>query len=385
MALPKPELISRDPQTIIDEMIADYQNRTGKTLEPAQIETLLINAFAFRETLLRNQVQETALQCLVEYAYFPMIDHLGQLVGVTRLPAQSAKTTILLTLTEGHTDVVIPSGLRVQSTDGRATFELIESATVLTGTNTVSIIAIAQQSGVLFNDYAIDTITEILDPQPYLASASNTTVSEGGTDEETDDALRERIKLAPNSFSTAGPYKAYEFWTKSASPLIIDVAVDNRKYQSGDTIPSGYAIGDAIPGTVEIFPLMADLAETPTEILDAVETVLTAEKIRPLNDIIFVTSPNGVDTDIVVNLVIYEGVIQADIISAVTANLENFKNGRRKLLGQDIVIDQIKSVSMIEGVYKCNVATPATDLIINSTEFADIGTITVNVTGTNVG
>lgn len=368
MALPTPEFINRDPQTIIAEMKADYEARTGKTLEPAQVETLLINAFAYRESLLRNQIQDAALQNLVAFARYPMIDFLGELVGVTRLIPQSAKTTILLTLTAGHGDIVIPSGLRVQSVDGRATFELTQDYSVLTGVDTVSVVAIAQTSGVLFNDYAIGTITEILDPQPYLASASNTTVSSGGSDQETDDALRERIKLAPNSFSVAGPYKAYEFWAKSASPLIIDVAVTNPT-----------------PGTVEVFPLVEGLSTTPTEILDAVEVVLNDEKIRPLSDTVVVTSPTAVATNLVVNLVLYQGVVQADILPVVESNLQAFKDGRRKLLGQDIVIDQIKSLCMIEGVYKCNVTTPSTDLIIAETEFANIGTITVTVSGTNIG
>lgn len=74
MALPTPEFINRDPQTIIAEMKADYEARTGKTLEPAQVETLLINAFAYRESLLRNQIQDAALQNLVAFARYPMID-----------------------------------------------------------------------------------------------------------------------------------------------------------------------------------------------------------------------------------------------------------------------------------------------------------------------
>lgn len=368
MALPKPELINRDPEQILSEMIADYQTRTGRTLEPAQAEMLLINAFAYRESLIRNQIQDAGLQCLVEYARFPMLDFLGQLVGVTRLPSQSAQTTLTLTLVTGHGDVVIPTGLRVQSTDGRATFELIQDYTVLSAVDTVSVTAIAQQNGTSFNDYAIGTITEILDPQAYLATASNTTVSEGGTDEETDDQLRERIKLAPNSFSTAGPYKAYEFWAKSASPLIIDVEVTNPT-----------------PGTVEVFPLVEGLATTPSEILDAVEVILNDERIRPLSDTVVVTSPTAVDTDIVVNLVLYDGAVQIDIVPVVQANLEAFRDGRRKLLGQDVIIDQIKAVCMIDGVYKANIATPSADLIIDQTEFANIGTITVNVTGTNEG
>lgn len=368
MALPTPDFINRDATTIVNEMVADYELRTGRTLEPAQVETLLINSFAYRELLLRNQIQDASLQNLVEFARFPMLDHLGVLVGVTRLPAQLAQTTLLLTLVSGHGDIVIPAGLRVSSTDGRAVFELVEDTSILTGIDTVSATFIAQTAGKLSNDYAIDTVSVILDPQPYLSTASNTDVTVGGSDEEIDEQLRDRIKLAPSAFSNAGSYKSYEFWAKSTSPLIIDVAVTNP-----------------IPGTVEIFPLMANLATTPAEVLDAVYAVLNSDKIRPLTDTVIVSSPTSVDTTITVGLILYEGTVQSDIVPVVISNLEAFRDGRRKLLGQDIVIDQIKALCMIEGVYKANVTVPATDLIISETQFANITSINVTVTGTNAG
>lgn len=368
MALPLPNFINRDPQTIIDEMISDYQARTGRILEPAQVETLLINAYAYRESLIRNQIQDAASQNLISFARFPMLDYLGELVGVTRLAPTSAQTTLSITLTAGHGDIVVPSGLRVSTTDGRVIFEITQDVPILTGTDTAQVTAIAQTTGLLANDYALGTISVILDPQPYLESIENITISEGGSDEETDEPLRERIKLAPNAFSTAGPYKAYEFWAKSASPIIIDVAVTNP-----------------IPGTVEVFPLVEGLSVTPPEILDLVEFVLNDEKIRPLSDTVIVSSPTAVNTAITVGLILYEGQVQADIIVSVQANLEAFKDGRRKLLGQDVVIDQIKALCMVSGVYKANVTVPSSDLIISEVQFANITAINVTVTGTNVG
>ena len=162
--------------------------------------------------------------------------------------------------------------------------------------------------------------------------------------------------------------KAYEFWTKSTSPLIIDVAVTNP-----------------VPGTVQIYPLMSNLSTTPPETLSAVSTVLNADRIRPLTDTVVVTSPTAVNTTITVGLILYDGAVQSDILPVVQANLEAFRDGRRKLLGKDVVIDQIKALCMIDGVYKANVTVPATDLVITETQFANITTINVTVTGTNAG
>jgi len=385
MALPVPNFIDRDANTIVAEMVADYELRTGRTLEPAQIERLLINGFAYRELLIRNQIQDASLQNLVEYARFPMLDHLGVLVGVERLPSQSALTTILLSLVIGHAELIIPQGLRIASTDGRAVFELVQDYEIPIGMNSVNVTAISQNPGKQFNDYDTGTISVILDPQAYLVSALNTTVSNGGSDEESDEQLRDRIKLAPSAFSNAGSYKAYEFWTKSASPLIIDVAVDNQKCTVDDEPFVGLSVGDPIPGTVEVFPLVEGLSVTPSEILDAVESVLNADKIRPLTDTVIVSSPTAIDTVITVGLVLYDGEVSGDILAVVQSNLEAFRDGRRKVLGQDIVIDQIKALSVIDGVYKADVTLPATDLVIGSTEFANITAINVTVTGTNEG
>ena len=130
---------------------------------------------------------------------------------------------------------------------------------------------------------------------------------------------------------------------------------------------------------------MANLATTPTEILDTVYAVLNADKIRPLTDTVLVTSPTSVDTSITVGLILYDGAVQGDVLPVVIANLEAFRDGRRKLLGQDVVIDQIKALCMIDGVYKANVTVPATDLVISETQFANITSINVTITGTNVG
>ncbi len=369
--LPDPEFINRDPATIIAECVADYELRTGRKLEPAQIETLLVGGtIPYRELLLRNQVQDAAKQNLLAYARFPIIDYLGDFLGVYRLPSESARTTLLLTLTEGHGDIVIPSGLRVQSADGRATFELIQDTTVLTADNTASVTAEAQQPGKLGNEYALGTVSVILDPQPYLATASNTTISAGGSDEETDDQLRERIRLAPNRFSNAGPVKAYKFFAASASPLIIDVAVPEQP---------------AVPGTVRVYPLVEGLSVTPSEILDAVAAVLNADKIRPLSDTVEALSPTAVDTAIVVNLTLYESATQEDVVPVVEAALAAFRDGRRKLLGQDVVINQIRTLAMVAGVYDAAVPTPSANIVITETQFANITSITVNVTGTNPG
>lgn len=58
---------------------------------------------------------------------------------------------------------------------------------------------------------------------------------------EGDDRLRERIRLAPSTLSTAGPESAYRYHILSADSDIIDVAIDCPIDE---------------PNTVNIYPLM---------------------------------------------------------------------------------------------------------------------------------
>lgn len=84
MVLPMPSFVVRDTAAITAELIAQYESLTGKTLYPAQIERVLIDLIAYRESLLRVALQDAALQNLVRYARAPMLDHLGENVGTVR-------------------------------------------------------------------------------------------------------------------------------------------------------------------------------------------------------------------------------------------------------------------------------------------------------------
>ncbi len=73
MTLPEPNFIDRDAGTITREWISLYEQKTGKSLQPAQIERLLIDVGVYRENLLRIKIQETAKQNLVNYASYPVL------------------------------------------------------------------------------------------------------------------------------------------------------------------------------------------------------------------------------------------------------------------------------------------------------------------------
>lgn len=363
-----PDFVVLDADVLRAQNIAIYEGLTGRTLQPAQAEMLLINAFTEIQLRTLYQVQSACLQMLVPFSKAPALDYLAQIVGVSRLPASGAVCTIRFTLVSGHGGVIIPSGTRVGSNDGKVSFSVLANTTVNSGTNTVDIECQCLNIGTVGNGYTVNTIQSILDPLSFVTAATNTTQSQGGTDAETDDELKSRIILAPSAFSVAGPRDAYKFFAKSASPAIIDVAVAQLS-----------------PGTVGVYPLVAG-GTTPPEILTLVENALNDDSVRPLTDTVVVDAPTVINYDIDVDVTIYENTDVDTAQTAIETALAEYASAKATAMGQDIRVSQIiaKVIGAAPGVYDVVVNDPA-DLAIAFNEVPILGTITVNMVGENEG
>jgi phage-related baseplate assembly protein len=361
---PEPVFFDTDENKIIAEMTTYYEGLVGKKLAPSQTETLLINAFAFREKMLRIAGNEAAKQNLLDFAVYPVLDYLGALLDVERLPASSAECTIKFILTPGHPSLLIPQGLRLQSKDGKVIFITLDNITVSSGINTANVTASCTTEGALGNGYQPGDISIILDPQAFVSSAANINITSGGSDQESDVALRERIRLAPAAFSTAGPDDAYIFFAKSASPLIIDVGI---------TSPEG--------AYVNIYPLLAGGVVPPTEIIDAVQAKCSPEKVRPLNDIVNVLAPDAINYTLNIQLTLETDAVYESVLTKVNANIAAYVNARQTKLGVDVVPAQIIERAKVDGVYDVVVVSPSAKLIIARNQFANCTGINITVTG----
>lgn len=350
----RPVFIETNLNTIVTELIADYEARTGKKLQLAQVETLLLHSWAYRENLLRSQIQNACNMNLVAFSVAPVLDYLGTLVGVTRLSAASAVTTFRFTLAQSHTSGTIQAGRRISSDDGKLLFVTLAPVNYTAQDTYVDVEGYCTVDGLTGNGYAVGTITKLLDPEAYVASVSNTTTSAGGADQESDDQLRERIRLAPEAFSCAGSRQSYMYWAKTASQTIIDVVV-----------------ASPVPGSVVIYPLVTGAIETPQEILDAVLATCSDEKVRPLCDQVTAVSPTAVNWAFDAQITIDPSYAPQEVIDAVTAALQAFNTVKSSLLGKNIYRTQvIAAVMSVEGVVDIPVITlPADDVLIDDNEF----------------
>jgi phage-related baseplate assembly protein len=364
-----PEFISNIPQTVIDDTVAYYESLTGNTLQPAQVERLILLTVSYRETLLRGRIQAAGEQNLISFSTAPVIDYLVEILGVQRTQATDSLVTIQFTLVSGHGGVTIPSGTRVASTDGQAVFETQSDIVVPAVDLTATHVCRSVTPGANFNGYAIGLITNILDPQAYLESATNLDVSAGGADAETDDQLRERARLAPDAFGTAGATNAYIYWALTVNPDLIDVNVD--------IVPN-------TPGTVIIYPLLEDGSVTPTAVLDQVYAICNSDDVRPLTDTVVVTAPTQVPYTLDIELTIYESADATDVQAAAQTAVDAYVLQQRQTMGRDIMSDQVIATCMVDGVYEADLGA-FTDIIIASNEYGYCTSATVTVVGTNEG
>lgn len=361
--MPDPNFIERDPAKVTREMIAFYEQLTGKTLYPAQAERLLIDVVAYRESLVREAFQDGAKLNLVRYSRGVILDYLGENVGVARVPAVAAAVTLRLTFNPAPTvGTVLPAGMQAQS--GNVAFATKDAVTVAAGAAQVDVLATCTQSGEVGNGFAPGQINTLVDVPSGLIvdSVENITASEGGAEEESDEHFKERIVLAPEAFSVAGSVDAYRFHAMSAHPDIVDVAVVSH-----------------VPGDVTLYPLTA--AGLPGEVIKAaVLATCSADKVRPLCDQVLVADPVPVDYAINVQIVLTSAADAALALAEAQKAALAFRDARLKF-GQAIIRSQLIDALFVYGVYSVIPVAPASDLALAKWEYPRCTGITVTVTG----
>ena len=378
--LPEPNFIDRDPQVITAEIVALYEQRTGKTLYPAQAERILVDVIAYRETLVRIGIQDAAKQCLVRFARAPMLDYLAEMVGVTRLPARPAVTTLRFTLESPRTSaLLIAAGTRVESSDGHAAFSLDADLLLPAGQTWGDGIATCIDPGEDGNGWQPGQIATLIDDMgdPDV-SITNITVSQGGAAEEIDDRLRERIFLAPEAFSTAGSRLAYRFHAMSAHQSIVDVAVlgPSLVLQNGQLV----SLNGIPPGCVRLYPLLKTGLPDET-ILLLVEEACSAEKVRPLCDEVQALSPTDRTYAIEAALTVYQTADKPMVLALAQAAAEAFAADRAAALGRDVVPSQISAALSVSGVYDVELSGLAERLVVNEHEWAHCTQISIRLAG----
>lgn len=355
-ALPKITFAEKDAETILSELVARYEQYTGTTLYPGDPVRLFLSTIAYELVLQRNAIDFAAKMNLLAYATGDYLDHIGAMLGVSRLTPTAATCMVKFTLSAAQTfAVLIPAGTRV-SAGGEVMFAVGETAQIDAGDTSIELACACTSAGAAGNGLVVGQINTLVDPIAYISSISNTTESAGGTDTETDENFRERIQLAPESFSVAGSEGAYIYWARSAHQGIVDVAVlgpNSPEDESGEhTVPAG---------EVHVFPLLAG-GELPDEtIIAQVLDTLSDETVRPLTDTVKVIAPTVKQYELNVTYYIdrASATVAAGIQTQAEQAAEDWIAWQQEALGRDINPSELTRRMVNAGVKRVVITSPA--------------------------
>lgn len=318
--LPEVNFLETDAETIRSQIITGFEQASCDTLAAGDPRRLFLLSIADVIIQQRTAINLAAQQNLLSYAQGGYLDALGQLLAVERMAESKAVTTIEFTLSQALGSVyTIPAGTQV--TNGVVTFETDEDLLIPIGQTKGEVSASCTVAGPVGNDYLAGQISTIVTPMTFVSGAQNTTITTGGADAESDPDFADRIRLAPNSFSVAGPEKAYVYHAKSVSPAIIDVKVDSPT-----------------PGEVDVYVLLTDGTLPTEDTLEQIEKHLSDEDIRPLTDYVVVKAPTASNYEIELHYWINQedsskaAQIQADVEAAV----EQYRLWQQTKIGRDI-------------------------------------------------
>ncbi len=358
--------IETNPETIYTESLKRLENALGRNISQADPLNLLLSALVYELVVLKNDINHTANQNLVANATGQALDKLGELVGVYRLPAQPARTTLRFYTDSPKTfDIVIPQNTKA-TPDQKIFFKTTQEAVIKAGDTFIDVEAECEEAGTIGNGFLAGQINMLSTPIPYITAVENITTSMYGTDTESDEHLRERIRLAPESFSNAGSKEAYIFHTKSAHQDIADVSVFS---------PSA--------GQVKVVFILKDGILPDADMITAVENYLNDEKIRPLTDQVIVSAPIVVNYNIDFTYYIlkdYQPLVN-DIQQKVNETVQEYVSWQKTKIGRDILPGELISrLKSITGVYRVEVRQP-TYQALNEEQIAVANNISVNYGG----
>lgn len=310
-------------------------------------------------------------QGYVQYATGKWLELKVAEIGLERKPATKTKGVVVFVKDDPTANVKVEAGsivkTKISSQGEELRYFVSENFVSIAGESEFPITANAEFAGAKYN-IGIGYINTLVTHIPGIKEIYNSDgwITQEGTEEESDENLRERYYLKWAELSTGSTKDAYESWARSI-PGVVDVEID-------DMHPRGQGTVDVI-----IYPASQELIQEVTDYI---------ESRKPLIDNVIVRAAEFlvVDFDITLTLEAFYGD-EADIISQAKAIIDGLFNENYELkqsigleylhLGDDLYTGKITYYLMkIENVIDVNITLP-NDIITNPYELLRKGTVTI--------
>ncbi|NLF35065.1 MAG: baseplate J/gp47 family protein [Clostridiales bacterium] len=343
---------------IYREMLAAFAEETGMELTGTSDLAVRLYAVAAQVNGLYIQGDWVLRQCFPQTAEGDYLDRHAALRALTRREAAKAQGVIRFSVGEAMSaDRPIQAGV-VCMTAGLVRFETTQEAVLKAGELWTDVPARAVEAGSAGN-VAAETVRFLSVAPVGVSACTNPAGFAGGADQESDEALRQRVlesfKRLPNGANAAF-------------------------YEQGALSFEGVAAAKALArnrgtGTVDV--VVSTATGLPSAELLAALTAYLGER-REIAVDVGVLAPAPVAIDVTVGVAPQPGVDSAGVLDAAEHALRGYFDGT--LLGQDILRARLGAVIFsVGGVENYTITAPAQDVAISAGQLPTLGTLRVEV------
>ena len=345
---------------IYEQMRGTFAQRAGFVPSEGCDSAVRLYALAAELQSLLMQADWVLDQSFPQTAQGMYLDYHAETRGITRAAAEKAVGTLRFAAADKVTAACpIEKGTVCMTAEG-VRFETTEKAVLLKGETYVDVPASAVEAGASGN--AIAGAIHLMSVYPVgITQCVNPEAFSGGSDEESDEKLRERVlasyKRLPNGANAA-------YYEQEA-----------MRYPG---VAAAKAVGRARGiGTVNV--VIATHAGAPDEkLLGEIEAVL--QKKREIAVDVEVKAPTEKTVNMSAELTAEQGWTMQEITDAATAALQAYFTGER--LGEAVYTAKLANILYgVEGVKNCHLLTPSADVSVSATELPVLGTVTITEIG----
>ena len=347
-------------KAIYERMRAAFAAETGYTPNDGCDIMVRLYALAAEVQALLAQADWVLDQSFPQTAQGEYLDRHAQMRGIARRAAERAEGVLRFSApAPAAADFEIAAGSTAMTAAG-VRFETTEPATLKKGESSVDVPARAAEAGADGN--AIAGAVRMMSVYPVgVTQCVNPEAFAGGSNEESDEKLRERVlesfKRLPNGANAA----FYEMEAMRVPGVAAARAVGR-----------GRGIG-----TVDVY--VTSQSGTPEdEVLEQIEQSL--QKKREIAVDVKVKAPEKKTVDVRAELTAKQGWTTQEAAEAVEAALEAYFTGER--LGENVYTAKLCAILYgTEGVENCHLLKPDADVTVGATELPVLGTVTITEIG----
>ena len=310
----------------------------------------IIEAQGEREFRLRVEINKNFKNQFWMVAEGEWLDFAAREFGVTRLGGSKPWAFFEITLDDTTSiDISIPAQVLIGGEEA-ITAHTIEAVTIAAGEKSVKVRAVLD----LFVSRSDIKTEQVLTPLPYMTKIKQLESWHDGEGAENDEQLRQRISVALDSVSGAGPASAYRKFVLGADARIRDVKVFSHK------------------GRIQI---VVDSDEWDDIMQKRIKEATSAEDKRPLNDAIDLHHAAHKVINVEALLRIKSEAQHNDVIKRSIAAVRVLNNSK---IGESVSIARVIESLFVEGVMDVALSSPVSNTEIGTTEVFRLGHVAVS-------